>query len=287
MYWLQAMTPLHVGIGRGVGFIDLPIMREKVTSWPMVPGSAVKGVMRDHFKNNKTNELLLNAAFGTGSKGEDTGNSGSLVLTDARIVCMPVRSIYGTFAYVTGPLALERLKRDLMEAGYKDNLNVPEPTEKEALHGPNSKLIGGSKIFFEDLDFDSKQDEKTKKWAEVLCKAVFRDDSQWKKIFEERFAVVSDNNFNFLCETATEVAARIKIEDDKKIVAKGALWYEEALPAETILGGIAWCDKVYGKGGVDENKIITTFCSDPKLMLQIGGKATVGKGRIRCLFTRG
>ena len=38
MYWLHALTPLHVGAGRGVGFIDLPIMREKVTNWPLVPG---------------------------------------------------------------------------------------------------------------------------------------------------------------------------------------------------------------------------------------------------------
>ena len=45
IYWLQAVTPLHVGAGRGVGFIDMPVMREKVTTWPFVPGSAMKGVM--------------------------------------------------------------------------------------------------------------------------------------------------------------------------------------------------------------------------------------------------
>ncbi len=54
MYWIHAITPLHVGSGRGVGFIDLPIMREKVTSWPLVPGSAVKGVMREHFIRKRT-----------------------------------------------------------------------------------------------------------------------------------------------------------------------------------------------------------------------------------------
>ena len=53
MYWMQAITPLHVGSGKGVGFIDLPIMREKVTNWPLVPGSAVKGVMRDYFDQKK------------------------------------------------------------------------------------------------------------------------------------------------------------------------------------------------------------------------------------------
>lgn len=59
IYWLEAITPLHVGMGRGVGFIDLPIIREKVTGWPLVPGSAVKGVIRDHFdqeSNEKSGE---------------------------------------------------------------------------------------------------------------------------------------------------------------------------------------------------------------------------------------
>ena len=47
MYWIHALTPLHVGAGTGVGFIDLPIMREKTTAWPVLPGSAVKGVLAD------------------------------------------------------------------------------------------------------------------------------------------------------------------------------------------------------------------------------------------------
>ena len=65
MYWLQAITPLHVGAGKGVGFIDMPIIREKVTTWPFVPGSAVKGVLRDYFTQYaKQEKNLIDAAFG-------------------------------------------------------------------------------------------------------------------------------------------------------------------------------------------------------------------------------
>ena len=46
-YWLHAMTPLHVGAGRGLGYIDMPIVREKVTTWPYVPGSSIRGAWRD------------------------------------------------------------------------------------------------------------------------------------------------------------------------------------------------------------------------------------------------
>ncbi|VVB63953.1 CRISPR system Cmr endoribonuclease Cmr4 [uncultured archaeon] len=295
MYWLQTMTPLHVGAGRGVGFIDMPIMREKVTNWPLVPGSALKGVIRDYFDIHREWEKigsdLFSAAFGKpsdDSNSDDTSNAGSLILPDAHIVCLPVRSLYGTFAYTTCPLVLEKLKRDLVAAGYGNFPMVPKPSDMEALHEPNSRLIPeGQKIFFEDLDFDAKEDKETEEWAELLGTLLFQNDLAWRGLFKERFAIISDDCFNFLTEAGTEVAAHIKIEDKTKIVAKGMLWYEEALPTEAIMAGIAWCDKVFGKNGIDKKEILDTFCSASALDLQIGGKATVGKGRVRCQFTKG
>ena len=40
MYWLHALSATHVGAGRGIGYIDLPLHRDKVTNWPLIPGSA-------------------------------------------------------------------------------------------------------------------------------------------------------------------------------------------------------------------------------------------------------
>ena len=55
IYWLHALTPTHAGVGRGVGYIDLPIDRDKVTNWPLIRGSAFKGVWADHYKANEDN----------------------------------------------------------------------------------------------------------------------------------------------------------------------------------------------------------------------------------------
>jgi CRISPR-associated protein Cmr4 len=287
MYWIQAITPLHVGAGKGVGFIDLPIMREKVTNWPLVPGSAVKGVIRDHFTQNASDEQkkLIEIAFGK-LVSDDTSNAGSLVLTDAHVVCLPVRSLYGTFAYTTSHLVLERLKRDLEAAGYNNLPPAPSPENTEVFH-TTDKIVYDKRIFFEDLDFIAKSDDNTNKWADTLAGILFSTDTKWKSIFKERFAILSDDSFNFLAETGTEIAARIRIKPEKKIVDKGALWYEESLPAETILAGIAWCDRVFGGNGINQEKIIETFCNNSGLNVQIGGKATVGKGRVKCLFTKG
>lgn len=291
MYWLQTITPLHVGAGKGVGFIDMPIMREKVTDWPLVPGSAAKGVLRDHFFQNGNDEQkkLIDIAFGK-QIVDDSSNAGSLILTDAHIVCLPVRSLYGTFAYIASPLVLERLKRDLEAAGYKDLPSTLNPARNEVLLVNGSKIVGEGRVFFEDLDFIAKEDKNAKEWAEMLAGVIFPKESAkeavWKGIFEERFAVLNDDCFNFLSKTGTEVTAHVRIEDDSKIVARGALWYEEALPAEAILAGVAWCDKVFGGNGINQSKILETYCPKDKLDLQMGGKATVGKGRVRCQFTR-
>jgi CRISPR/Cas system CSM-associated protein Csm3 (group 7 of RAMP superfamily) len=44
---VQALSPLHAGTGQTVDVIDLPIARERATQLPLVPGSTVKGVLRD------------------------------------------------------------------------------------------------------------------------------------------------------------------------------------------------------------------------------------------------
>jgi len=97
----------------------LPIMREKITGWPLVPASSVKGVQADIFRSrqgrSKDEGRRLPADFGQlafGQPGDDSGNAGAVVFTDARLVCLATRSYYGTFAYVTCPLALNRLRRD-------------------------------------------------------------------------------------------------------------------------------------------------------------------------------
>lgn len=292
MYWLQTITSLHVGAGKGVGFVDMPIMREKITEWPLVPGSAVKGVMRDHFRQKKIDETTMNTVFGR-LTSDDSSNAGSLVLTDAHIVCLPVRSLYGTFAYVTSPLVLERLRRDLEAAGYEKLPETPSPKKEQAFCAEQSSLFPKKtektekKIFLEDLDFTAVYNDAAVAWAGRLAGLLFAGDEKWQAIFKERFAILSDDCFTFLAKTGTEVAAHIRIKDETKTVERGGLWYEESLPAETILAGLAWCDRVFGNSDLTEKEIFTKFCPSSGLNLQIGGKATVGKGRVKCFFTGG
>lgn len=312
MYWLHAITPLHVGAGRGAGVIDLPVVREKATQWPYVPGSSVKGVVANAHgasirssdrDNSRPNASHAAAAFGRpGDDTVDADNAGSLVFTDARIVCLPVRSLVGTFAWATCPLVLQRLKSDAALAGSDGiaKLDVPGlPSPDEAVVAavaaiPGNELVHGTgenaKLYLEDLDLTAVESGETKAWAEQLGIQLFAG-QQDRTAFGQRFVIIHNDLFNFLCETALEVRARIKLQPDTKTTQNGALWYEESLPTETILSGTVWCDKVFGTitadiGKTPQQTLLDKYCKgscEEVAHFQMGGKASTGKGLVRAI----
>lgn len=288
VYWLHTLSPTHAGIGRGIGYIDLPIDRDGVTGWPILRGSGFKGVWADHHRATaeaRGRDSGLRAAFGVAGN-DGNSNSGALIPTDARLVCLPARSFRGTFAWATSSLCLGMLRRMLTLSGFSGVPEVPEaPDDDAALATSESALIEADRIFLEDLDFRAQDCEATSSWAKFLAERVFADDAVWAGHFRKRFTVLPDSAFDFLCETGTEVHTRVRIDDDSGTVADGALWTEESLPAETILAGLIQCDRVFGSNGEDitPQNLLNRF-AEGELIVQMGGKATVGRGRVRCVF---
>ena len=289
IYWLHALSPTHAGIGRGVGYIDLPIDRDGVTGWPIIRGSAFKGVWADHHQattDARRSDATLRAAFGIAGD-DNNSNAGALIPTDATLVCLPVRSFRGTFAWCTSSLCLQMLRRTLQLSGVSELPTAPTGlADNKAHHAAGTSLIEGKQVFLEDLDFLAQECATAGAWATKIAAWVFPSDTAWQEQFKKRFVVLPDTAFDFLCETGTEVHTRVRINDDTKTVAEGALWTEESLPAETILAGIVQCERVFGRNGEDitPNGLLDRFAKD-LLTLQIGGKATVGRGQMRCVFT--
>lgn len=271
--YLHALTPVHSGTGQAVAVIDLPIAREKATGFPVIPASSLKGVLRDLMKNGGNHDWIDNA-FGTVDK------AGAFSFTDLRILFLPVRSYYGTFAYVTCPLALSRLRRDLTAYGDQSiTIQVPEleddnNTMKISLTG-NSVLKQGNKVYLEDLDFSVNGDVSG--IAQTLAGILFADENE-RSSFQKRFALVSDATFGFLSETATEIAARISLEEDTKVVKQGGLWYEEAVPAESIFHGFVMIADHHGHDEVNLQNL------KQETLIQIGGNATIGRGFCRVVI---
>lgn len=266
--FIHALSPLHAGTGQGVGVIDLPIAREKATNIPYLPGSSVKGSLRDEFNDNVS---LRDRIFGPERlDGNDGGYAGAIQFTDQTLLFLPVRSLAGTFAYVTSPYILKRLKRDA-----NLTFDVPDVSDAGCVVTTNSVLkLTNIKVCLEDLDLNYAENET--EWTAWLKDRVFTD-LHWRDLFGERFCIVSDNVFGFLLNTATEVIARNVLTENK---TSDNLWYEEALPTESVLFGLA-LSFPNSATGLDDDAIFQNIADRIGNPLQFGGHATIGRGLCR------
>ncbi len=277
LIFIHAFSSLHAGTGQSVGAIDLAIAREKATGIPFLPGTSIKGVLRSNASNHENfNTQNIDFIFGPPPE-QSSGHSGSISFGDARLLFLPVRSLAGTFAYVTSPFLLERMNRDLEAVGEK-SISVKGPSDVSrcfVADDEKSLLTIDSKVIFEDLDFTRELRPEVAEIIKVLGPMIFGENGVEK--LEKRFCIVHDDVMSFLLEQATEVRARIRLEEETKVVAQGALWYQESLPTETILVSMltAFPPK-YTQLSTDQvfEKINPLFDS----LIQFGGNATIGEG---------
>lgn len=274
-FLLHALSPLHAGTGQAAGIVDLPIARYRSSGIPFVPGSSIKGVLRDaRSQSSAAQSPDLLAVFGP-ETGNASEHAGALVVGDARLLALPVRSFRGTFAYVSSPLLLELARRDLGEGGAKPN--VPQFSGREARVTTGSACLHDQKLFLEDLDLPARRDAEADRWAEFLVRHVAPD----VDIFTKRFVVVDDDTMSFLLETATQLDARVRLDPETRTVAQGALWLEESLPPESLLLGLLAADRSRRNGLALSPEQVLDFALAQEEVLQFGGKASVGRGRCR------
>jgi CRISPR-associated protein Cmr4 len=144
-------------------------------------------------------------------------------------------------------------------------------------------------VVLEDLDFQATvlaAGSPLGQVATALGTRLFPDDAadalDWRRSLLDRLCLVHDDVMSLLLETATEVAARVRLAEETKTVAKGALWYEEALPAETVLAGLVVASDVSAAGrraAHSASELLAHVASITRRgMVQLGGKANVGRG---------
>lgn len=280
MLYLHLLSPLHSGTGQSTDIIDLPVARERVYGWPYVPATSIKGVLRDASTGRDAD--LHRAAFGPDTQNASE-HAGHIAFTDAHLLCLPVRSLYGTFAWLTCPLALRRWQRDFAGTGLKTPPAMTEaPIDQAALVPEGSDVVNENKLYLEEIDLEAKVSPAAREVAHAIATAVFTDDA-WQQIFMQRFVVVSDDIFAFFAETATEVTAHIRLDQEKKTVARGALWYEETVPPETIFYCPLFAEpfKAAKNGKTYEPAQLLKFVADVlEQPLQIGGNASTGCGLV-------
>ncbi len=298
-YLLHALSPLHAGTGQSVGVIDLPLARMRATGIPFVPGSSLKGVLRELRRPAREDGdagARHAAVFGPkrerpGAEGDVPGDfAGALVVGDARLLALPVRSFVGTFAWVTSPLLLALARRDVGGlSGEVGRWPEVKPLEKRGARVASLKQSANvypgqpPRVFLEDVDVDVEptDDAALAAWAHGLARALPEAE---REVVTRRLVLVDDETMSFLWETATQVDTRVSIDEATGTAAKGQLWTEESLPAETLLVGVMGATRaLHPARPLPAGEVLAEALGAEGTVVQLGGKATVGRGRCRLL----
>jgi CRISPR-associated protein Cmr4 len=316
MLFLYAETPLHAGSGSGLGLVDLPVQRERVTGYPLVQGSGVKGALRGEASHHTK---FVDDVFGPDTQGA-AEYGGALAVGDARLALLPVRSMKDIFAWVTTRDVLERLARDArfaglgdpgwaldqLDLGGDDNANralIPSPCDWEYPPGSGQKqrvqcelTMSRDKpepaVVLEEFAFQVEENDAVRDVATWLCtNAMPTGDvyEYWRKKLLTSLVVLPQDAFTYFTQFATEVVTRVRLDAVKKTVEKGALWSEEHLPPDTLLYAPLYAtpprkpqSELAGAAAVlgEVEKVVNGLGH-----LQLGGDETVGRGLVCLRYT--
>ena len=299
--FLYCETPLHAGSGSSMSIVDLPIQRERITNLPIIQASSLKGVLRAEAKrileqrNDPQANDKVQALFGPETQRAHE-HAGCVSPHDARVLLFPVRSLVGVFAWTTCPLVLERFKREATAAGMQVPWQVPVPeNSNQALVVNGSEVKIGDKVVLEEFAFDAEENEKAKKIAEWIRDNALpksNEYQQWRNWLPKRFVILPVDAFRDFTQMATEVISRIRLDQERKTVAEGALWTEEHLPSETLLYAPIFVSKPLapnaGQLNLSSAEDALNLLKQLNLnRLQIGGDETVGRGIVKVGFFAG
>ena len=260
IYGLLAETSIHVGSGQSTGFVDLPFHREAATDYPVIAGSSVKGALRDLARQRM---------------GEDDGNlanvfgkqehAGTLVISDARLLLLPVRSMTSSYRWLTCPHLIERALRDYQRAYNRSkNLDLGQviAIEKNQYLGR-----GDGSLYLEERQFEAAKEPLPDPLYAFL--ASFIPHPHTHDRLRNHVAVLHDDDFVWFARHGLAITARNNLHKEHKTSLN--LWYEETLPPDSLLyvlllerqsGGLSLVSQLFEQAPY----------------MQIGGNETVGQG---------
>lgn len=287
MLGLFAETPLHAGGGSKDELIDLPIQREIHSGWPCVYGSAMKGALRARADQLGIEETLKTTAFGPDTLNASE-HAGALLVSDARLLLLPVRSLTGHFRMVTCPALLRRLVADRARAGLAgEALSIPKVEVGTALVAEPQEP---KTLFLEEFSFAQAPWPEAEAWVERLLALVAPiaglEEGDMRQALTRQLTLVDDDSFSHFCRSAIPVLPHVRIDSKTKTVEGGALWHEESLPPDTLLYCVLAAQpprsethREMSSAELLEQAMQALFDDGP--YLQVGGNETTGMGWCR------
>jgi len=297
MLFIYVETPLHAGTGRGLGAVDLPIQRERITGYPIVQASTLKGRLRAEAESQANAGHGLTKAEVKAVFGPDTGaasdHAGALSAGDARILLFPVRSLAGVFAWVTSADVLARFRREAaltrLDVTWPE---IPSPGKDEVWVNGTILDAGGS-LVLEEFSFTPKQDQAAAlkamgRWLANEALPTSAEYKYWRDALPQKLCVLHEDAFRDFVLYSTEVQTHVRLDPETKTVHSGALWTTENLPVDALLyAPLMATQSRSNQASLTSEQVLQKIEGLNLTRTQLGGDETTGQGVVALRMTGG
>ena len=284
--FIEAITPLHVGVGRGeASHVDLPVQRDEF-GLPAIWASSLKGAMKSYaLAKNSDKEDMIYKIFGA-RPGESPGEMSGVTLLDARLLLIPARSLKGVWVYLTSPHLLrgfitytKTLGLDAVRSAAESLLQKSAQLKTGEALISTEEVLSNGRLFINETPYSKTQKaEELRKFMDALKNAV-------AGLPKTDLVMVSDDDIIPLVNKSMLIQYRVRLTKEKT-VEEGALWSEEYVPQFTLFysGLICRGVKNLNPAEVCEKAVELVSSADKSVYMWVGGKETIGKGLVRLYF---
>jgi CRISPR-associated protein Cmr4 len=271
--YLYSLAPIHCGGEGDLGNI-LEIAREVHTNFPYIPGSSLRGSLRDEVTQLNPNDA--NALFGKELDGSGKMGVHQVWFGDARLLWVPMRTMASGNRDVFTWVSCHSLIRDraliakLPAAVFP---NHPVGTQ------PGNYMVADAQIQVNSLS-DEQRKAIALSWPTSLNSSV-------KPTWEKSCIVLPDADFQVLMEHSLWTQVRNKIQDQlNQSTPEGSaevFWTDICIPRDTILY-YSWGYSLLKNNPitVEQHNLLMDTTEG---LIQVGGQANVGRGWVQSWVT--
>lgn len=256
---IECLSPLHIGVGRGEGIVDLPVDRDNF-GFPFVPSSGLKGALRERFQEKAAIEKI----FGSQNK------MGGFSPQDGLLVAIPARSLRGVWGLLTSRFLLDRLKT--VSELVRSDLTVDTLLQRAEQLTPEKVVVSrreyfeveGKVVLNEEFELVPQVDDTIENFGSKLVREGWR------------LMVVHDDLIREIVNGSLLRRARVALKEETKTVREGP-WEEEDIPPQTLFATLF----LYSDDQVRADLEGKIFDKDRVGYLVLGGHETIGRGIVR------
>ena len=270
--YLYSLAPIHCGGEGDLGNI-LEIAREVHTNFPYIPGSSLRGSIRDEVKQQNLD--YTNVLFG--KELDDDGQMGvhQVWFGDGRLLWVPMSTMSQGSKDVFTWVSCHSLIRDHALLAKLPAVTFPE---KPVGTHPGTYLVADAEITVSSLNQEQQEAiALAGDWSDSLNNSV-------KPVWEKSRLILSDDDFGVLMEHSLWTQIRNKIQHDTEEAGSAEVfWTDVCIPRDTIFY-YPWGYRLLPHNPVtsEQHDLLMNTLQG---LIQVGGQANVGRGWVQSWVT--